>query len=362
MTETQVEIIKNEQLTLVESKNKDENNELKVGDVDLNKNQQTITNYNNNNTNDDTYEDMHPKLKKILKTYRSTAQKSISGPSDVTLSVEQSPSKLELKQTCSNQKLKEIDYDNWLVPPNHVRLFSTLKNDANEVSEKCETLLHGERITCFLVGGEKRLCLAEILNYVLKDFTVPEINSVCEKLNIYCSRCTIDQLEVLKQCRILPPTASSCGLITLTDAQRLCHILLNDNIGKQMPILVNNSTSNQTQLRIYHKCFGGSRTLGILHTNMYKTPNSQCIQCEQCHFVYSPQNFVTHSHRTDENKVCHWGFDSSNWRLFVKLVKNLKDDESCVKEFENFKAKFKENEPANVSSSPMKRKSVCFHF
>ncbi len=34
-----------------------------------------------------------------------------------------------------------------------------------------ETLLHGERISCFIVGGEKRLCLHDILNTILKDFS-----------------------------------------------------------------------------------------------------------------------------------------------------------------------------------------------
>ena len=28
-----------------------------------------------------------------------------------------------------------------------------------------------------------------------------------------------------------------------------------------------------------------------------------------------------HSHRSLENRVCHWGFDSTNWRSYLLLAK-----------------------------------------
>lgn len=45
-------------------------------------------------------------------------------------------------------------------------------------SERCETVLEGERISCFVVGGERRLCLPQILNTVLQDFSLQQINQV----------------------------------------------------------------------------------------------------------------------------------------------------------------------------------------
>uniref|UniRef100_UPI000068341A Ski oncogene n=1 Tax=Homo sapiens TaxID=9606 RepID=UPI000068341A len=93
-------------------------------------------------------------------------------------------------------------------------------------TERCETVLEGETISCFVVGGEKRLCLPQILNSVLRDFSLQQINAVCDELHIYCSRCTADQLEILKVMGILPFSAPSCGLITKTDAERLCNALL----------------------------------------------------------------------------------------------------------------------------------------
>ncbi|ODM95664.1 Ski oncogene [Orchesella cincta] len=43
-------------------------------------------------------------------------------------------------------------------------------------TEKLETLLEGEYISCFVVGGEKRLCFPQILTSVLRPFTLHQIN------------------------------------------------------------------------------------------------------------------------------------------------------------------------------------------
>lgn len=53
---------------------------------------------------------------------------------------------------------------------NSANYFKCIQADSN-TSPLIETLLHNERISCFIVGGEKRLCLHDILNTVLKDFS-----------------------------------------------------------------------------------------------------------------------------------------------------------------------------------------------
>ncbi|KAL1764083.1 ski oncoprotein [Sigmodon hispidus] len=93
-------------------------------------------------------------------------------------------------------------------------------------TDRCETVLEGETISCFVVGGEKLLCLLQILNSVLRDFSQQQINSVCDELHIYCSCCTADQLEILKVMGILPFSVPSFGLITKRDTKRLCNTLL----------------------------------------------------------------------------------------------------------------------------------------
>lgn len=188
-------------------------------------------------------------------------------------------------------------------------------------TERCETVLESETISCFVVGGEKRLCLPQILNTVLRDFSLQQINSVCDDLHIYCSRCTADQLEILKVMGILPFSAPSCGLITKTDSERLCNALI---YGGTYPPHSKKELYGSIELelteksfKIYHECFGKCK--GLLVPELYTNPNAPCIQCMDCRLMYPTQKFVVHSHKSLENRTCHWGFDSANWRAYVLL-------------------------------------------
>lgn len=197
-------------------------------------------------------------------------------------------------------------------------------------SERCETILEGERISCFVVGGERRLCLPQILNTVLQDFSLPQINQVCDELQIYCSRCTRDQLEELKQSTILPNNAPSCGLITQTDAERLVSALLlrtdscdpaqisqtQDCFDKKV-CAKNEDEETIVKFKVYHECFGKCK--GIFDADLFETDDSVCIECLECNCQFSPQRFVRHAHRFLENRTCHWGFNSANWRSYLLL-------------------------------------------
>ncbi|XP_075815121.1 LOW QUALITY PROTEIN: ski oncogene-like [Microtus pennsylvanicus] len=190
-------------------------------------------------------------------------------------------------------------------------------------TERCETVLEGETISCFVVGGEKRLCLPQILNSVLRDFSLQQINSVCDELHIYCSRCTADQLEILKVMGILPLSALSCGLITKTDAERLCNALLYGGAypppcKKELAAsLALGLELSERSVRVYHECFGKCK--GLLVPELYSSPSAACIQCLDCRLMYPPHKFVVHSHKALENRTCHWGFDSANWRAYILL-------------------------------------------
>uniref|UniRef100_A0A3Q4BX18 Ski oncogene n=1 Tax=Mola mola TaxID=94237 RepID=A0A3Q4BX18_MOLML len=189
-------------------------------------------------------------------------------------------------------------------------------------TERCETVLEGETISCFVVGGEKRLCLPQILNTVLRDFSLQQINSVCDELHIYCSRCTADQLEILKVMGILPFPAPSCGLITKTDAERLCNALI---YGGAYPPRCKKELSGgsleleltERSFKVYHECFGKCK--GLFVPELYTSPNAACIQCMDCRLMYPTNKFVVHSHKAQENRTCHWGFDSANWRAYILL-------------------------------------------
>jgi hypothetical protein len=49
-------------------------------------------------------------------------------------------------------------------------------------TEKRETMLEDMLISCFVVGGEKRLCFPQILTTVLRPFSLLQINQVRKKL------------------------------------------------------------------------------------------------------------------------------------------------------------------------------------
>ena len=69
-----------------------------------------------------------------------------------------------------------------------------------------ETRLANRNIACFDVGGEKRCCLPQILNSVLDQISLPAIHAACDELQIYCSTCTPEQLDVFKLAKIIPNT------------------------------------------------------------------------------------------------------------------------------------------------------------
>ncbi|GFU26014.1 ski oncogene [Trichonephila clavipes] len=297
-----------------------------------------------------------PHLKKVLKSYQASATKSLHGPnsvmgvwqgseSDDTTSVsppdplcnlvnditkekvtsfptisETSTAKKVIPST-SQQALSTViskdtpEYDPFIAPPPFPIQQPPIFFPADQTRcEKSETILESETISCFNVGGEERLCLPQILNSVLRVFSLPQINYVCDTLHIYCSRCNQDQLEVLKATGILPCNASSCGLITKTDAHRLCAALLDSN-----PLIVTKSEDMKPpfQVNVYHECFGECH--GLYTPDLYQHPLAPCIECIECHALLNPQKFVCHVHHPKETRTCHWGFDVQKWRAYILL-------------------------------------------
>ncbi len=202
----------------------------------------------------------------------------------------------------------------------------------NSRSDKTDTALEGETIACFVVGGEKRLCLPQILNTVLRDFTLQQINNVCDDLHIFCSRCNQEQLDTLKLLGILPGKAPSCGLVTKTDAERLCSALLHSSPEKSKDPPTPNS------FKVYHECFGKCK--GVFTPELYTNPNAKCVECCDCHGMFSPQKFVCHSHKALENRTCHWGFDSANWRAYLLLAKDQEHRDGAQRALEDMKERF----------------------
>lgn len=221
-----------------------------------------------------------------------------------------------------------------------------------------ETRLAGKDISCFNVGGERRLCLPQILNSVLDQITLHAIHAACDELQIFCSTCTPEQLEKLKLAKIIPVTASQCGLITKSDAERLCSILL-DRSPPLASLSGFHAQSSPFSFRVQHFCFGSCR--GIVLPEAYTSPTARCIECLECQGLFCPQKFICHSHtggnRNRENRTCHWGFDSANWRSYLLMSDDYTqvEKDKLSKVFTDFKARY----------SAAKRKQVIFlsrHF
>lgn len=258
-------------------------------------------------------------MKSVLKNYQHNAHRSLQGPGLGT--------KYDLD-------LKDED----VLQPVRVQQLPILTAADNTCSERTETILEGEAISCFVVGGEKRLCLPQILNTVLRDFSLVQINQECDKLQIFCSRCSLEQLNVLKSQGILPSGAPSCGLITKTDAERLCSALLHGQVTHCL-----RARKDSLHFSVYHECFGECR--GVCYPELYSSKDARCIECCECQGAYSPQHFVLHSHGDAECRTVHWGFDSTFWRAYVQVTETQIDHEQYFKYLDEMRDRYEGKMP-----------------
>ncbi|XP_078060804.1 ski-like protein isoform X2 [Mustelus asterias] len=278
--------------------------------------------------------DLNPALKHTLAQFHLSSQSSLGGPA-------------AFSARCTQECMSPGGLVPMASPP---VLPGPLLIPSDSSTELTHTLLEGETISCFMVGGEKRLCLPQVLNSVLRDFSLQQINTVCDELYIYCSRCTAEQLQILKVLGILPFNAPSCGLITQTDAQRLCNALVHPGIlppdTNKLPgkTYLSQLQSTGSSFEVEHWCLG--KCQGLFVPQSYNHPDAACIQCLDCHMMFSPQKFVLHSHRSPDKRTCHWGFDSAKWRCYVQLSRKYAEtsDEKFLQQYlEEMKERFNIN-------------------
>lgn len=304
----------------------------------------------------------HPGLQQTLKQFHLSSMSSLGGPA--AFSARWQHDLLFKKEGKDPEPVLRLP-----VQPSPPVMPGPLFIPSDRSTERCETVLETETISCFVVGGEKRLCLPQILNTVLRDFSLQQINSVCDDLHIYCSRCTADQLEILKVMGILPFSAPSCGLITKTDAERLCNALVYGGTypprcKKEFPgPAALELELTERSFKVYHECFGKCK--GLFVPELYTSPGAACVQCLDCRLVYPTHKFVVHSHKALENRTCHWGFDSANWRAYILLGQDYTGKEEQarlqqlldeVKEKYDFANKYKRK--ASRASDPIPPKKL----
>ncbi|XP_061401030.1 ski oncogene-like [Musca vetustissima] len=242
-----------------------------------------------------------------------------------------------------------------IMPPPPPEVSQPILSSADTGSgELYETRLEGKTIGCFSMGGEMRLCLPQFLNNVLAEFTLEQINRSFDDLGIFCSQCTPEQLMEFKAAKILPSDVKSSGLITRTDAERLCAVLLHRS-DRNSYINVEDIPKGAISFKVYHRCFG--KCEGICTPDMYSYQKPTCIMCLECKGWFSPQKFVGHVHRKVENRTCHWGFDSRNWHDYLHVALDVENREKYQKILDELKeVEIKEQQKAQQEINYLKRK------
>uniref|UniRef100_A0A915PRY2 C-SKI SMAD4-binding domain-containing protein n=1 Tax=Setaria digitata TaxID=48799 RepID=A0A915PRY2_9BILA len=205
-----------------------------------------------------------------------------------------------------------------LLPSDHIS--SSLKS----------TRLNGHLIYCFVIGGECRLCFPQIISVVLRGVAISDINELFVDLNIHISVASQQQLDTLKLAGVMPMTADSCGLVTKSDAERLVAKLLPQCSGYR---LTTDNLSDTDTIPVVHDCFDGctGTLIPMLDTD-------EQIECSQCKLLFTGEKFVSHSHSIQQiRRICHWGFDSSNWRHYLHLPESYEDDMKALQKLELYK-------------------------
>uniref|UniRef100_A0A915E7J7 C-SKI SMAD4-binding domain-containing protein n=1 Tax=Ditylenchus dipsaci TaxID=166011 RepID=A0A915E7J7_9BILA len=204
------------------------------------------------------------------------------------------------------------------------------------------TRILDQLISCFVVGGECRLCFPQLAALVLGEVPQRYIDEKLSDLHIVNIMASKEQLQVLKFSGIIPTTAAKCDLITKSNAERLIASCL--STGTAAPIL-DETKEDMESIQIAHDCFGGCS--GRLFNALSPGP---CIECSDCKNLFIPESFCRHSHsETAKKLMCHWGFDSSNWPYYLHLDNSLEVRNNAEENFLNFVQNYRQH-LANVSN------------
>ncbi|XP_064878185.1 SKI family transcriptional corepressor 1 homolog-B [Oncorhynchus nerka] len=210
----------------------------------------------------------------------------------------------------------------------------------NQVSE---TALYGIPIVCLVLDRQERLCLAQISNTLLKNYSYNEIHNRRVALGITCVQCTPVQLEILRRAGAMPISSRRCGMITKREAERLCKSFIGAHNPPKLP--------ENFAFDVSHECTWGSR--GNFIPARYNSSRAKCIKCSFCNMYFSPNKFIFHSHRTSESKYTQPDAANFNsWRRHLKLTDKGSPDD-LAHAWEDVKAMF--NGGSRKRTLPMHR-------
>ncbi|XP_031681750.1 SKI family transcriptional corepressor 2, partial [Oncorhynchus kisutch] len=193
-----------------------------------------------------------------------------------------------------------------------------------------QVVLYGVPIVSLVIDHQERLCLAQISNTLLKNYSYNEIHNRRVALGITCVQCTPVQLEILRRAGAMPISSRRCGMITKREAERLCKSFLGENNPPKLP--------DNFAFDVSHECAWGSR--GNFIPARYNSSRAKCIKCSYCSMYFSPNKFIFHSHRIPEAKYIQPDAANFNsWRRHLKLSDKTPPDDLAFA-WEDVKAMF----------------------
>uniref|UniRef100_A0A3Q3G6E5 SKI family transcriptional corepressor 2 n=1 Tax=Labrus bergylta TaxID=56723 RepID=A0A3Q3G6E5_9LABR len=225
-----------------------------------------------------------------------------------------------------------------LTPPRPTHLHSTSSSSTSPSSSSSplkpnqvgQVILYGVPIVSLVIDNNERLCLAQISNTLLKNYSYNEIHNRRVALGITCVQCTPVQLEILRRAGAMPISSRRCGMITKREAERLCKSFLGENAPPKLP--------DNFAFDVSHECAWGCR--GNFIPARYNSSRAKCIKCSFCNMYFSPNKFIFHSHRTPDAKYTQPDAANFNsWRRHLKLSDKHPPDE-LIYAWEDVKAMF----------------------
>ncbi|CAD5116796.1 DgyrCDS5643 [Dimorphilus gyrociliatus] len=212
--------------------------------------------------------------------------------------------------------------------------FPPTTSDINDFDPRQNTvgtvILHGVPIVSLFIDGKERLCLAQISNSLLKNYSYNEIHNRRVALGITCVQCTPVQLEILRRAGAMPISSRRCGMITKREAERLVTSFLEEISPPKLP--------DNFAFNVYHECGWGCK--GQFVPSRYNSSRAKCIRCSFCDLFFSPNKFIFHFHRTPNAKYQHPDAANFNsWRRHLHLD-YTEPHEELVHAWEDVKAMF----------------------
>ncbi|KAK7896422.1 hypothetical protein WMY93_021747 [Mugilogobius chulae] len=225
-----------------------------------------------------------------------------------------------------------------LTPPRGAHIHTSSSSSSSSPSSSSplkpnqvgQVVLYGVPIVSLVIDNHERLCLAQISNTLLKNYSYNEIHNRRVALGITCVQCTPVQLEILRRAGAMPISSRRCGMITKREAERLCKSFLGENAPPKLP--------DNFAFDVSHECAWGCR--GNFIPARYNSSRAKCIKCALCNMYFSPNKFIFHSHRTPESKYMQPDAANFNsWRRHLKLS-DKQPPEELVYAWEDVKAMF----------------------